>query len=205
MTGKPKSDLNDKQRAFVREYLKDSNGKQAAIRAGYSAKTAEAKASALLRIVKVREALEKAVQSMEERIGLSVERVLKEAMKIAFLDPRALFDERGQLRPIHTLEPDVAAAIGGIDQVEMLAGASIGEDGVKIVDTWCKKIKLNSKIDGLKILADYLRMGGSTSNGNGKQPFSLHIHLHEKPKQLGDGAKVINQSSKLPVIHTSHA
>jgi phage terminase small subunit len=45
--------LNEKQRLFCEEYSIDRNGKQAAIRAGYSAKTAEAQASRLLRNEKV--------------------------------------------------------------------------------------------------------------------------------------------------------
>ena len=47
--------LNPKQEAFCIEYLKDFNGTQAAIRAGYSAKTAEVKASQLLSIVKIQQ------------------------------------------------------------------------------------------------------------------------------------------------------
>ena len=45
--------LTPKQMRFVDEWLIDFNGKQAAIRAGYSAKTAEATAARLLRNVKV--------------------------------------------------------------------------------------------------------------------------------------------------------
>ena len=50
--------LNPKQAAFVAEWRKDRNGKHAAIRAGYSAKTAESKGSQLLRIVKVKNAID---------------------------------------------------------------------------------------------------------------------------------------------------
>lgn len=49
--------LRGKQRLFVLEYLKDLNGKQAAIRAGYSEKTAEVQASQTLRILKVAQAV----------------------------------------------------------------------------------------------------------------------------------------------------
>lgn len=58
--------LNAKQRAFVFEYLKDHNATQAAIRAGYSEKTAYAIGSDLLKKVEVQAALveqEKAVQA----------------------------------------------------------------------------------------------------------------------------------------------
>lgn len=50
-------ELRGKQRQFVLEYLKDLNGKRAAIRAGYSEKTAEVQASQILRILKVAEAV----------------------------------------------------------------------------------------------------------------------------------------------------
>ena len=53
--------LTPKQARFVEEYLIDLNGKQAAIRAGYSPGTAEVQASRLLRNAKVRFALEDAM------------------------------------------------------------------------------------------------------------------------------------------------
>jgi phage terminase small subunit len=50
--------LTPKQAAFVREYMVDHNGTQAAIRAGYSARTASEQASRLLTNVKVSKAIE---------------------------------------------------------------------------------------------------------------------------------------------------
>lgn len=54
--------LTAKQAAFVQAYLVDSNGKKAAIKAGYSKAGAEVAASRLLRHPKVAEALKKARQ-----------------------------------------------------------------------------------------------------------------------------------------------
>lgn len=54
--------LTPKQAAFVVAYLIDSNGKKAAIKAGYSKSGAEVAASRLLRHPKVAEALKKARQ-----------------------------------------------------------------------------------------------------------------------------------------------
>ncbi len=62
-----KGDLNDKQLRFVVEYLTDSNGKQAAIRAGYSPKTAEVQASRLLRNAKVRAAVAEGQKYFQEK------------------------------------------------------------------------------------------------------------------------------------------
>ena len=49
----PKAHNGNMRERFVREYLIDRNGTQAAIRAGYSPKTAAAQASRLLKDVKV--------------------------------------------------------------------------------------------------------------------------------------------------------
>lgn len=61
------SDLTDKQKRFVDEYLIDCNATQAAIRAGYSEKTAESTGSRLLRNAKVSKAIQKRMKSKERR------------------------------------------------------------------------------------------------------------------------------------------
>lgn len=64
--------MTPKQEAFAREYAVDRNGKQSAIRAGYSAATAEAAASRLLRDVNVRAIIERTRAASAERIELTV-------------------------------------------------------------------------------------------------------------------------------------
>ncbi len=59
--------LTPKQKAFIDEYLIDLNATQAAIRAGYSAKTAESRGSQLLRNIKVAEAVAKGQQERSQR------------------------------------------------------------------------------------------------------------------------------------------
>ena len=64
--------LTPKQELFVMEYVVDLNGKQAAIRAGYSTKTAEVQASRLLSHVKVQAAVRQAQESLVERVEITV-------------------------------------------------------------------------------------------------------------------------------------
>jgi len=64
--------MNDKQRAFAEEYAKDKNGTQAAIRAGYSAKTAYSQAERLLRNVEVRAHVERTLAASAERTELTI-------------------------------------------------------------------------------------------------------------------------------------
>lgn len=69
--------LTAKQQRFVDEYLVDLNGKQAAIRTGYSAKTAEVQASRLLSDAKVRAAVEAKQAARSKRTGVSQDWVLR--------------------------------------------------------------------------------------------------------------------------------
>ena len=64
---------------FVDEYLRDLNGTQAAIRAGYSSKTAAQQASRLLRNVKVRQAIAARQKQLAEKRAWDVERLVEEA------------------------------------------------------------------------------------------------------------------------------
>ena len=76
--------LTAKQRLFVSEYLIDLNATQAAIRAGYSEKTAEQMAYKLVQKSSVQEAIQKAMKNREQRINITQDKVLSELAKIAF-------------------------------------------------------------------------------------------------------------------------
>jgi phage terminase small subunit len=76
--------LTSKQTRFVAEYLTDLNGTQAAIRAGYSAKTAQEQGSRLLSNVMVAAAIEVAQEARAHRTGVTADRVVAELAKIGF-------------------------------------------------------------------------------------------------------------------------
>jgi len=59
--------LSPKRQRFVDEYCADFNGTQAAIRAGYSARTANEQAAALLAIPSVKEAVEERKKSIRRK------------------------------------------------------------------------------------------------------------------------------------------
>lgn len=80
--------LTAKQQRFVDEYLIDLNATQAAIRAGYSANTAEQQASRLLTNVKVRAYLAERQSARAGRVEITQDMVLKELAKIGFSDIR---------------------------------------------------------------------------------------------------------------------
>ena len=74
--------LTDKQQIFVDEYLVDLNATQAAIRSGYSKKTAQEQSARLLSNVMVSAAIEKARKERQERTHVEQDDVIKGAMEL---------------------------------------------------------------------------------------------------------------------------
>lgn len=81
-----KEGLTPKQAAFVQEYLVDLNATQAAIKAGYSEKTAAEQASRLLTNVKVQEAVMKGRDKLANKVEVTTEKVLGGLLKEASAD-----------------------------------------------------------------------------------------------------------------------
>lgn len=86
--------LADKQKRFVVEYLVDLNATQAAIRAGYSPKTATEQGARLLTNVKVQEAIQKAMQDREQRTVVTADRVVQELWNIVTADANDIVELR---------------------------------------------------------------------------------------------------------------
>lgn len=78
-----KAMLTARQMRFVDEYLKDLNATQAAIRAGYAAKTASNNASQIMGNHGVQEAIEARKQTRVERVELEQDWVVNELRKVA--------------------------------------------------------------------------------------------------------------------------
>lgn len=109
MTDKP---LEPQQLRFIDEYLSDKefNAKQAAIRAGYSEKTAEAQASRLLRSVKVRAEIERRQKKVAKKFELNQEWIIKQLIKVhkRCMQSTAVTDKEGN--PIGEYKFEASAA-----------------------------------------------------------------------------------------------
>lgn len=73
--------LTPKQEAFCREYLIDLNATQAAIRAGYSEKTAQEQSSRLLSNVMVKEYIQRGMEDRAERVQVTADDVLNDILE----------------------------------------------------------------------------------------------------------------------------
>jgi phage terminase small subunit len=86
--------LTDKQRRFVDEYLIDLNATQAAIRAGYSGKTANEQAARLLANVSVAAAIQRAQEKRSTRTQITQDMVLQKWWDLANVDANDLVEYR---------------------------------------------------------------------------------------------------------------
>lgn len=122
--------LTDKQQRFVDEYLIDLNATQAAIRAGYSQKTAQEQASRLLSNVMVSKAIEEAKKARESRTEVTQDWVVHEMVeqykvanqrvpKVSFGGDQVT-DENGN--PVF-VQVDAAAASKALDMLAKHTGA----------------------------------------------------------------------------------
>lgn len=84
--------MTPKQAAFIEQYLIDHNGTQAAVRAGYSARTARQQAVELLANAEVQQAIKAAELSAQQRNAITVDDLLSEledARQLAKLEGQA--------------------------------------------------------------------------------------------------------------------
>jgi len=144
--------LNPRQEKFVLEYMLDGNGTQAAIRAGYSKRSAEVQAFDLLRNPKIADKIRARREQFMARREISVERVLAELVDIAFTDLSEAFDDEGRLLPIKEMPARVRRAISGIDVEELYEYQRGEKKSIGLL----KKIRMNSKIAALDLLAKRL-------------------------------------------------
>lgn len=156
--GKLKLDnpLNAKQELFAKEYLVDLNITQAAIRAGYSKKTAHVQGCVLLKHPKVAELIEKGRARLSQKLEITQERVLAEYAKIAFADPTKFFKADAQGLPMIDMReagPNDWAAVASVQSDEYVDGK--GEDS-KLVKK--SKVTLMDKKGALDSIARHLGM-----------------------------------------------
>jgi phage terminase small subunit len=112
------SGLTAKQQTFVAEYLANGfNATQAAISAGYSAKTADSQACRLLKLPAVAAAVEEGKRERLEDLEITGARVLKEIGKVAFADrPFMLLNEVGMGFEVKTKDKIRALELLGKNQ-----------------------------------------------------------------------------------------
>lgn len=149
--------MTPKQEAFVREYLIDLNATQAAIRAGYSERTANEQGARLLANASVRSHIEQAKAKRATRTEIDADWVLRRLADEAGADLSDLYDERGNLRPIHEW-PKVwrTGLVAGIETVQERDGAD--EEGRPQFVT-VRKVKLADRVRMVELIGKHVDVG----------------------------------------------
>lgn len=166
--------MTPKQEQFVREYLVDLNATQAAIRAGYSAKTAEWQGPQLLTKNHVAKAVETAMAERANRTDISADRVIRELAAIGFANLTDVvswgtkevavgYDDDGKKLPAGRLEDAVmihheeAPYVHAIESAELsdraraaVAEVALTKDGLKV--------KMHDKVQALTQIGRHLGM-----------------------------------------------
>lgn len=129
-----KSKLTARERKFVNEYLVDLNATQAAIRAGYSKKSARSIGSESLTKPDIQEYLQKRQAELQKKTSVTPERIIEELSHIAFDDIRNYLsfypDADGQIKV------DIKDS-RKID-TRSIAEVSVGRDGQFKFKLYCK-------------------------------------------------------------------
>lgn len=140
--------LTEKQQRFADEYLIDLNGTQAAIRAGYSPKTAAEQGSRMLRVVKVRAHIDKQLAERSKRTGINQDRVLQELARIAFVRATDVIDlETASILP-DASDDDLAV-------IQSVKVKNMHSDNVSGTE---REIKFTDKLKALDMLGKHLGM-----------------------------------------------
>ncbi len=147
-----KTKLRPKQKKFVQEYLVDLNATQAAIRAGYSEKTAYSIGFENLRKPEIQEALDLAQKKLAKKVEVTIEELITAYKQIAFADLAECYDENGFLKNIHDIPISARMALAGLEVDELYEGK--GETREQIGQT--KKVKMWDKLKALDALGRHL-------------------------------------------------
>jgi len=150
----PTEVMNERQLLFVAEYLKDRKAGAAAIRAGYSKKTAETCGPRLLRKVQIKKLVAKGFKKITDKCEVTAERVIAELGRLAFSDLGLLYRPDGTLKPITEWPEDARRAVAGIESEEIFEF----ERGEKTNVGDLRKIKLWSKNNALETLARHFKL-----------------------------------------------
>nr|DAY68699.1 MAG TPA: Terminase small subunit [Caudoviricetes sp.] len=164
--------MTDKQARFCEEYMIDLNATQAAIRAGYSPKTANEQAARLLANVSIQNRIAQLQAEQSRRTGVSADRVVRELAKVAFVNAGDLIDARTASLKSDAAPDDLAA-------VQSVKVKTFGEDGLE------QEVKLADKLKALDLLGRHLGMFNGVSGDASDQ-------LAEARKILGGVDSVID-------------
>lgn len=132
----------------------DLNATRAAVRAGYSERTASRIGPELLGKTWIQAEIQAQMDERSAKIDITAEKVLQEIARMAFANVQDLYDDRGMLKPINELPREVAATVQSV-KVNLTEGCAVQE-----VKLWDKKGSLELLGKHLVLFTDKVQHSG---------------------------------------------
>lgn len=173
MTGRPTGKwqrLTPLQERFVAEYLIDLNASEAGLRAGSKHRDYGRQ---LISKPHIQAEIAKRRERISQKADVQAADVLLALARIAFADIRKLYDEHGNLKPIHELDDDTAAALAGIEVEEIYAGRGDEREQIGMV----KKVRRYDKPKALELLGKHLALFPTRAEMTGPGGGPLRIEI----------------------------
>ena len=145
------ANLTPKQQRFVEEYLIDLNATQAAIRAGYSEKTARDIGCENLAKPNIAKAIEEAQNKRQEQTQIDAAYVLKRLVEIDQMDVLDIMDDQMKIRPVNEWPKVWRQYVVNLENLELSDGEGC-----------FKKIKWPDKVKNLELLGKHIGVGAFT-------------------------------------------
>jgi len=157
--------LTDKQELFAREYLKDLNATQAAIRAGYSEKTAKEAGYENLTKPHVLELVAELKAQRVEQTGIDAAYVLRRLVEIDQMDVLDIMTDDMSIKPVSEWPASWRRYLSGFDLADMFEGRGEDREMVGIL----KKIKWPDKVKNLELLGKHVTVQAFKDNVKNEQ------------------------------------
>ena len=149
-----KLDRKSMKLVFLHEFLISRNATEAALKAGCKPESAPSQATRWLKRADIQEEIRKADQKFADSKLELRERIIQELHRLAFFDPRKLYEPDGSVKLVDKWDDETAAAIAYMDVAEIFAGQ--GEQ--KMAIGLSKKVALHPKPKALELLMKHLGM-----------------------------------------------
>ncbi|USW94969.1 terminase small subunit [Pseudomonas proteolytica] len=146
--------LNDRQSRFVSEYLIDLNATQAAIRAGYSKRTAGQIGDENLKKPQIAHAIKEAVDSRNQRVQVNADYVLNRLVEIDHMDVIDILADDMSVKPLKDWPKVWRQYLAGFDVSELFEGR--GDD--REMTGFLKKLKWPDKVKNLELLGKHVNV-----------------------------------------------
>jgi phage terminase small subunit len=147
-------EIKGRRELFCREYLKDLNATQAALRAGYPPSDARTYASRMMAEEEIQARVSELAAGRNEELNISAKDVLLELLRLLTADLAQAFNDDGSLKPIHEIPIDCRRAIASAESEELFEGR--GKDRAHIGTL--RKVKFWSKDRAIEMLARHLAL-----------------------------------------------